>query len=61
MHACGRRRAIPATKLDGVESLRAVLELELEVAFADDAPADHIELTIEQWLRIALTPMATVA
>src|SRR4051812_48800856 len=61
MHACRWRDAIPATEMDGIELLRAMLEVELEMAFADDAPTRHIEFAIEQRLRIALPPMATVA
>ena len=36
-------------------------QFQLEVALADDAPAKHVEFAIEQWLGIALSPVAAVA
>ena len=54
---------MPATDVDGIEWLAPAFhaQAQLEVAFADHAPVQHLEFTIEQGLIEALPPRPGIA
>ena len=54
---------MPATEVDGIEWLAPAFhaQAQLEVAFADDAPVQYLEFTIEQGLIEALPPWPGIA
>src|SRR5690606_9570298 len=49
VHTAGRRRALPAAKMDGRQDRAAgrVAQAKLEVALTDHAPLAHLELAVE--------------
>lgn len=55
-HSALRRRAFPATEVDGIKAFRSDTEFQLEVGLAHALETQHLELTIEQRLGVALPP-----